>query len=589
MQADGNTDQVEIFQGDQAPPSLAASWPSAMEVLLEHPDLHPDARGALARLEQADIDQLWADSQAEVESWPPPMRSKHDVAACFIGWAMARWQQYPDYDELAGRVRLVGQGIGAQILVADTRGRWDTETLEGAADQVLRRIAQQTMRQALGPGVYGRPPYCTAELLHPEHEYPAMDRATVHGWIQDRTARMEIHAGELLRQRMMRDPRSLGALQGAYEAPRLQAKALATVARSPVFGGQLLEMAKTAPMLVRRQLYDGRGTLEDRVAEAKALLQTPFGKRLTRQHDMPLGPVPRFEGNLAREAWLRAVLLEAGSAAENAFTMHGGENVRRVFGHWLSMPGALEVANDPAFVAGPMFVGMRDCESEEFVVFSNTLNDTIAWSECRKGDARARALLAMNFRDLHRLGEAMHQHAQQRAAASPPPTTEKECAAFLSEQAIDGLDLMELRSPEALRQEGVRLKHCVANYWGKSAYGGCRIIAIRKRGVSMATCEIVLRDGAYVIAQLTGPGNGKPPKAAKEAMERVMIEINRGDIIVAKGAIREEEEARRAMRAASLGSRLDPEWLDDRLAPWMGRAPLAIRRSRRMTAAGESS
>lgn len=592
MQADGSAERVETdaMRDESASVPECVSWPAALDALLARSDLHPEARAALHRLTQADIDRLWDESQAEVKSWPAPMRSEHDVVACFIGWAVARSTTFPEHEEIAGRVRIEGEGSCTQVLVRDTRGRWSPQPLEVAADQVLRRIAQQAMRQALGPGEHGHPPYCAPELLHPEHEYPGMDRDRVQGWIKARAAKMQIQAGELVRQRMLRDPRSLGALQGAYRAPELLAKVAATANAAPELAERLWDLVRTAPMLARRQVYARLGELAQRIEAAQALMRTSVGPRLARQHHVPLSPVPNFEGELSVEAWVRDVLLAAGSAVENAFTRRGGQNVRTVLGCWLTIPGALAVARDPAFVAGPLFVGMRNCEAQEFSVLGNTLNDTLEWIRRGSGDEGARALLAMSFRDLYRLGEAMHEHARQQGPASPPASSVDALEPFfLDDQVVNGLELVELRTPQALAEEGRRLHHCVGDYWEESAVGGCRIISIRKEGRSRATCELALHKGSYVIAQLAGYRNREPATKVRRTMEHVRDQINRGDLPVAHGVLKEHDEVQRAMRTAQVGFRLDPQWLEQRLAPWADRPPLAIRRTRKRGAANEAS
>lgn len=408
---------------------------------------------------------------------------------------------------------------------------------------------------------------------------------------------MRFQAEERLRVRMLRDARSLGALQGASRAPELQAEISATLAREPALGEALLDLSRKAPVLMHYQLCVNKPLVlsncrplgwkdrsEELISDAQAVLKTRLGGRLMRDHGTPMTTSRLEDWGLKGEVWLRAMLIEAGVAVQNAFSARGGANVRRVLNHWFKIPGAKELSKRHDFALGPIFAGMRDCEAEQFEVLGNSLGDAIRWTCCDLSQERTNALLAMSLRDLHRYSADIHERMRELVAASRLPGDDVELEPVFGERTVEGYDLVELRSAKALREEGDRLRHCVAGHWGRVAFGACTIISVRRKGKRIATCEVALKKGEYVIVELSGLENRPPPQTVRDVMDRVVTRINRGEIAISRTSL-QRADGLHLKATGTPAPHLEAAWVNERLGPWMERPPLALRRRRRETAA----
>ncbi len=81
---------------------------------------------------------------------------------------------------------------------------------------------------------------------------------------------------------------------------------------------------------------------------------------------------------------------------------------------------------------------------------------------------------------------------------------------WLETQRCRGFQIVPLRTPEELQQEGRRMNHCVGSYAAKVASGTCLIYSVRQGTKSVATVEVLPHwsiDGKPHIAQLRGPRN----------------------------------------------------------------------------------
>jgi PcfJ-like protein len=96
--------------------------------------------------------------------------------------------------------------------------------------------------------------------------------------------------------------------------------------------------------------------------------------------------------------------------------------------------------------------------------------------------------------------------------------------ATASEPAIDPLlwELIELRSPHELQQEGRAMQHCVGSYAIACRAGSARIWSLRSRRGHvvrpLATIEVRPADGA--IVQVRGPNNTAPTRSCAAVIEQ---------------------------------------------------------------------
>ncbi len=98
----------------------------------------------------------------------------------------------------------------------------------------------------------------------------------------------------------------------------------------------------------------------------------------------------------------------------------------------------------------------------------------------------------------------------QRGLAGQCDPNGREAGRWLETQRCCGFQVVPLRTPEELEQEGRRMNHCVGTYAAKVARGECLIYSIRKGAKSVGTVEVLPHwsiDGKPYIAQLRGPRN----------------------------------------------------------------------------------
>lgn len=593
MQVDGSADKVEMLEGEPDASIQAVAWPSAVEILLQRPDFHPDARAALARLQQADIDKIWAISQEEVTSWPELMRSEHDVAACFIGWAMSWWQDTPDGHELHGVARIEGVGVRTRQKNFEN-GRWEYNYSGYGTERVARKAAQRAMRQALGPAVYRHLPYCVPELLHVDVSFDSLGKEKVDKWIERRAKKVAATQERLFRARCLSDPRSLGALQAHYNGIGVIRRLGGEVDLDPVNGERLLALLQRAP--VAWEAIRSGGIWEDRrekrdmasrLDRAEALIER-WGSQLKKHHGVPLHNFQvAGKGSVERDLRIRAAVIAQGTNLVNAGTTKGWGNLCRFLEAWIAIPGAAELVMQPGFTIGPLFAGMNDCESERLVRLTNSLRDCVRWIGCSKEPGWAQALLAMNVRELFRLSHDTHVRMnelflrQEQRAAAREAEPAQEVRPLLGEAQEGAFRIVELMTPGELKREGETLAHCVGTYWGEVAQRMCKILSVQDSdGTRLATCKLTKRHGRYRVAELAGHKNGSPPPGVMAAVDALVGKINTGALPADANALAEyriqPEERRRRLGVPKLGH----TWIDARLAPWVGRTPVVIRRTK---------
>lgn len=88
---------------------------------------------------------------------------------------------------------------------------------------------------------------------------------------------------------------------------------------------------------------------------------------------------------------------------------------------------------------------------------------------------------------------------------------------FDLEAAAAGHEFLALQSGRALFEEGVAMHHCVGSYSADVIRGDSRIYSVRKDGKRVATLELKVRGGAWVVAQLSGPCNAAVDWAVENA------------------------------------------------------------------------
>ncbi|MGH1351683.1 MAG: PcfJ domain-containing protein [Methyloligellaceae bacterium] len=91
---------------------------------------------------------------------------------------------------------------------------------------------------------------------------------------------------------------------------------------------------------------------------------------------------------------------------------------------------------------------------------------------------------------------------------------------WLSPGQVGGYSFVPLLTADALKDEGQRMDHCVADYTLSVAHNGCRIFSVRRGGKHIATLEIqnhVEHPGIPAIEQLYGHSNAEVPQAVWQA------------------------------------------------------------------------
>ncbi len=91
---------------------------------------------------------------------------------------------------------------------------------------------------------------------------------------------------------------------------------------------------------------------------------------------------------------------------------------------------------------------------------------------------------------------------------------------WLTPGQVGGYQFVPLLTPDALKDEGSRMDHCVADYTLNVAHNGCRIFSLRRGGKHIATLEIQSHPehpGMPTIEQLYGPGNEEVAQSVWQA------------------------------------------------------------------------
>jgi hypothetical protein len=84
---------------------------------------------------------------------------------------------------------------------------------------------------------------------------------------------------------------------------------------------------------------------------------------------------------------------------------------------------------------------------------------------------------------------------------------------------VQGFEFVPLLTSDALADEGVRMRNCLATYTVNVIHGVCRLYSVRCGGASIATMDVrnVPGSGLPAIAQLLAPGNTRAPSEVHEA------------------------------------------------------------------------
>lgn len=103
---------------------------------------------------------------------------------------------------------------------------------------------------------------------------------------------------------------------------------------------------------------------------------------------------------------------------------------------------------------------------------------------------------------------------------------EVETPGFPAEVTVADYRFVALRSGATLQREGRMLHHCVATYAGDVIRGRSRIYAIRDlSGRPLATAEYRQAPNGWVVAQVCGPCNERPPDAVRAAVDFVLTQL----------------------------------------------------------------
>ncbi|MGD2133994.1 MAG: PcfJ domain-containing protein [Maricaulaceae bacterium] len=90
---------------------------------------------------------------------------------------------------------------------------------------------------------------------------------------------------------------------------------------------------------------------------------------------------------------------------------------------------------------------------------------------------------------------------------------------------IDGLELRALATPLDIVNEGAAMRHCAASYITHVAHGRSWLYSVRRDGERLATLELVMNDGRFVLAQIKARRNGPAPAEALHAARRFVRQI----------------------------------------------------------------
>ena len=92
---------------------------------------------------------------------------------------------------------------------------------------------------------------------------------------------------------------------------------------------------------------------------------------------------------------------------------------------------------------------------------------------------------------------------------------------LVAELEWEGLRAVALTTREELIREGNRMIHMVGSWSQYCLQGFSRVFTITEQGRTIATAEIVLRQGAWQVQQVVGHRNTKAPPGTDRIMERV--------------------------------------------------------------------
>jgi len=118
----------------------------------------------------------------------------------------------------------------------------------------------------------------------------------------------------------------------------------------------------------------------------------------------------------------------------------------------------------------------------------------------------------------------------------PVPDSSAPCTRL--ERALEEIDLAggrveELLTEAALAEEGMRMHHCVADYWDDCLTEGTRIVHLQLPGGERATAEYVLQGGAhdprFSLRQLAGPCNAAVSASMDHLAHTVLDLLNAPD------------------------------------------------------------
>lgn len=106
-----------------------------------------------------------------------------------------------------------------------------------------------------------------------------------------------------------------------------------------------------------------------------------------------------------------------------------------------------------------------------------------------------------------------------------------------------------LNTPNALRDEGSALSHCVGGYSQSCRNGDTQILSVRNNGVSQATVELSRADNGeiaigntrWTVRQFKGAHNKAPPRTAETAFEQFKLLTRENKIEVAKSFVKREQ------------------------------------------------
>lgn len=84
--------------------------------------------------------------------------------------------------------------------------------------------------------------------------------------------------------------------------------------------------------------------------------------------------------------------------------------------------------------------------------------------------------------------------------------------------SVGGFEFVALRNARDLFREGRAMRHCVATYINTVINGGSRVYSIRHGETRIATLELVPEGKTFIIRQISGPCNARPPAYVSAAV-----------------------------------------------------------------------